>query len=138
MNVHIPSSFWKSMKTTLVCKLHQVTKTAKIIKGDITQQHIDIQAMCWQVVSPIMIFAVFDVLLSVNMCINYSFLKHLLLLRTKTSKQSPVTAIKQQKKIVWKILVTAVVTLHTNGQSWTMFLLLKDTTEVIITKLNNI
>ena len=27
------------------------SKTAKITKGDITQQHIDIQAMCWWVIS---------------------------------------------------------------------------------------
>jgi len=30
-------------------------KTAKIIKSDITQQHVDISATCWQPVSPLML-----------------------------------------------------------------------------------
>jgi len=53
---------------------NNTSKTAKIIKGDINYHHIAKMSMCCQVISPFMIFAVFGVLLAVNMCIiNYSF-----------------------------------------------------------------
>jgi len=29
-------------------------------KGDITQQHVNISATCWRLISPCMIFAVYD------------------------------------------------------------------------------
>ena len=53
------------------------SKTAKIIKGDTipTSALPNVNVLLSSnVVSPFMIFAVFDVLLAVNMCINYSFL----------------------------------------------------------------
>ena len=50
----------KNLQFIHMLTVSNTSKTAKIIKGDITYHHI-------------MIFAVFDVLLTVNMCINYSF-----------------------------------------------------------------
>ena len=50
------------------------SKTAKIIKGDtIPTSALPNVNVLLSIVSPFMIFAVFDVLLAVNMCINYSF-----------------------------------------------------------------
>jgi len=54
------------------------SKTTNILKLYITQHHIDIQVMLWRVIPSFMIFAVFDHMSPLTLCLNFSLRKYLL------------------------------------------------------------